>query len=51
MGIEPKIGPLDDGGYLVFLGGHSGCKRDTCDALKAQIRKNGLHFIKNYELT
>ena len=38
-GIDSE--PLDEGGQLVFLGGHSERKKDTWDAFEVQIRKKG----------
>ena len=49
--IDLKDEPLDKGGWLVFLGGHSEREKDTWHAFEAQIRKKGLHSIENYELT
>ena len=49
-GIDPRDEPLDEGGWLVFSGGHSECKKDNWGAFEARIRKKGLHSIKNYEL-
>ena len=49
-GLDPEDEPLDEGGLLVFSGEHSECKKDTWDAFTAQIRKKGLHSIKNYKL-
>ena len=49
--IDLKDEPLDKGGWLVFLGGHSEREKDTWDAFEAQIRKKGLHSNENYELT
>ena len=41
-GIDPEDEPLDEGGLLVFSGGHSERKRDNRDAFKAQIKKRVL---------
>ena len=40
-GIDPEDEPLDEGGWLVFSGGHSERKKETWDAFEAQIRKKG----------
>ena len=40
--IDAEDEPLDEGGWLVFSGGHSEYKKDTWDAFKAQIKKKGL---------
>ena len=49
-GIDPENEPLDERSWLVFSGGRLERKKDTWDAFEAQVRKKGIHSIKNYEL-